>query len=491
MEYTTVKDVEIVTVGTHKGTTGWFSVSEEHVNAAVEASKTLPPAVVKIGHVNAAAPNPDWGDGAPAYGQISNLRVVDKPKGKTLVGDWVNVPVALAKKQPSAWPNRSMEGTYNMKLRDESGEIVEQYPFVLTGLALLGQTPPAVQNLEAVHASFSGQWDGHTVHASGGQPVEIFASLPGGTTAEDLRTKIVTAARNLGDYFVDDYDDEYAYLTDDSDGQTFRVAYTVAEDGTVVLSEEWVKVAVKKTYEPAESSNTDIPQDRVEFAQGVSKDAASEVANLPDKGESMFSEATKKAIRADLGLPEDATEEQVKAAISERAGDKPDGGTNDGGETNTQKDGEQAPAENPSDKTKAEEPVKEPELVAASQGVDTVTLSRAQFEEMVQDRQEMRVKLSAYQKTAQEEAADQAISDAKKAGKIHPKDEEAIRVMFSAAPEETKAYLDGLAGVIPTQEVGSHEAKFSQSIEQKLSAAEANAYAEAFGLPLVENEEAK
>ncbi|WP_157984083.1 hypothetical protein [Nesterenkonia muleiensis] len=66
----TRKGVEIVKVGTHKSGGNEFSVTTEDLKNMVTASEggTLPPAVVKLGHINVAVENPEWGDGTPAYG---------------------------------------------------------------------------------------------------------------------------------------------------------------------------------------------------------------------------------------------------------------------------------------------------------------------------------------------------------------------------------------------------------------------------------------
>ena len=73
--------------------------------------------------------------------QLANLRKKDVD---TIVADWVNAPVELAEMQPSAYPNRSMEAVIGMVLRDENGEVAEEYPMVITGLALPNSMKPYV-----------------------------------------------------------------------------------------------------------------------------------------------------------------------------------------------------------------------------------------------------------------------------------------------------------------------------------------------------------
>lgn len=149
---TTVPGVEIVRVGTWNASTGPTRVTEEHLQAMVAAAgdTEVDLAMIKPGHID-----PRW-DGQPAMGAVRNLRVEARSPGPgapavpTLVGDLVNVPSALAEVMPLAWPNRSAEISWGVVTSRG------RYAAALTGLALLGVTPPAVKGLAQVSALYSG-----------------------------------------------------------------------------------------------------------------------------------------------------------------------------------------------------------------------------------------------------------------------------------------------------------------------------------------------
>ena len=144
----TFRRVALAKVGTHSASTGKTSVTLSDLQDIVAASRD-PQAgrtVIKIGHVDPRFNNPAY-DGDPVYGQVVNLAVEDD----TLFGDLVNVPRQLAEAMPSAYPGRSVEIGYNMRTR--AGKVLRR---VLTAVALLGATRPAIKDLGDVltaHAS--------------------------------------------------------------------------------------------------------------------------------------------------------------------------------------------------------------------------------------------------------------------------------------------------------------------------------------------------
>jgi hypothetical protein len=131
----TVRDVEILKVGTWDGARGTFTITREDLESAVEFARAgiLRPAPLKIGH-----DDPRF-DGGPALGHLDNLRVV----GDTLLADLVNVPVGVAKLLPHAYRDRSIEGVFDY--RDGTGRT---WRFVVTACALLGERAPAVHTLK-------------------------------------------------------------------------------------------------------------------------------------------------------------------------------------------------------------------------------------------------------------------------------------------------------------------------------------------------------
>ncbi|MET8278267.1 phage protease [Micromonospora sp. NPDC005174] len=163
--------VELVRTGRWDISAGQWTAAREDLAAAVAALScpAIQKPIVKIGHTDKRFTP---GDGEPAIGWYDNLRVADG--GHTLVGDQV-APSWLTDVQAAAWPNRSVEGTYNKRCG-----LGHTHPFVLTAVSLLGVTPPGVSTLtplnklDDVKALFG-------LAASSGQPgpdeVRIAASV--------------------------------------------------------------------------------------------------------------------------------------------------------------------------------------------------------------------------------------------------------------------------------------------------------------------------
>lgn len=131
--------VELARVGTWPISTGVWEAKPEDFQAAVEAMAC--PAIrrpgLKIGHTD----DRFTGDGEPTVGWIDNLRV----DGEALLGDYVGIPSWINDVMASAWPDRSIEGRYNHVC-----QLGHTHPFVVTGVALLGVTPPGVGTLQSL-----------------------------------------------------------------------------------------------------------------------------------------------------------------------------------------------------------------------------------------------------------------------------------------------------------------------------------------------------
>jgi len=135
----TFKRVALAKVGSHSASTGKTSITHDDLAEIVRSSRDpmAGKTVIKIGHLDPRMNNPQY-DGDPVYGQVENLTVEDD----TLYGDLVNVPGQLAEVMPSAYPSRSVEIGYNMRTR--AGKVLKR---VLTAVALLGATRPAIKDL--------------------------------------------------------------------------------------------------------------------------------------------------------------------------------------------------------------------------------------------------------------------------------------------------------------------------------------------------------
>lgn len=129
-------DVDLLKVGTWNAETGLAPISREDLASAVDAAPQLPDPVIKIGH-----DDPRF-SGSPALGRVTNLRLADG--GDTLVGDLVDIPAWLGNSAADAFPQRSIEAVTDY----ESNGL--KFPFVLTGVALLGASWPAVTDLDSL-----------------------------------------------------------------------------------------------------------------------------------------------------------------------------------------------------------------------------------------------------------------------------------------------------------------------------------------------------
>ncbi|MEU7170322.1 2'-5' RNA ligase family protein [Micromonospora tulbaghiae] len=134
--------VELVRAGRWDISTGTWDAAPADLTAAIAAlaCPAVQKPIVKIGHTDKRFTP---GDGEPAIGWYENLRVTDG--GHTLIADQV-APAWLTDVQAAAWPNRSIEGTYNKRCG-----LGHRHPFVLEAVSLLGVTPPGVSTLKPLN----------------------------------------------------------------------------------------------------------------------------------------------------------------------------------------------------------------------------------------------------------------------------------------------------------------------------------------------------
>lgn len=134
--------VELIRTGTWPISTGVWTATRDDLAAAVAAMScpAVRRPVLKVGHSDQRF---TAGDGEPAIGWVEHLRLADG--GHTLVGDYVGVPEWVDSIMASAWPDRSVEGDYNYRC-----QLGHSHPFALTGVALLGVTPPGVGTLRSL-----------------------------------------------------------------------------------------------------------------------------------------------------------------------------------------------------------------------------------------------------------------------------------------------------------------------------------------------------
>jgi hypothetical protein len=297
MEYVDVPNVPLVKVGTWHGSTGAKSITTQDLEDMVSAASSgdLDDAVIKKGHNDPRMMNPMW-DGEPVYGQVKNLRITDG--GLTLMGDLKHVPKELARSMPSAYPRRSVEIAWNVRLKDALGKVQKTYRAALSGLALLGATPPAVKGLGGPRSAtaFSAEIGSMDTYSMGG----VTPPLTGSRLYAAINGAIL---ERMG---VDE--DSGIMVTALSEGSvhfktpkgTYAVEYELNEDNSIQLAE---------TVEALEgTSKADVPH-----MAGAGPDAENERPISSEEKEPTV--AFMKELREKLGLPETATDEEVLTKV--------------------------------------------------------------------------------------------------------------------------------------------------------------------------------
>ena len=492
MGHTTIKGVELLRAGTWQASTGEVSITGDDLNDMLEAwrSLRLPLAVIKIGHTDPRMENPDW-DGEPAYGQVDNLSVSDDDGTPVLSGDFINVPDELAEKLPSAYPQRSVEIDWSVELRDEDGEVVETYRAVLTAVALLGATPPAVKGLADVHAKFKQRASSLSVHHAGVKTaLSVRMAFPGGHTDESLRQALSDALRDSAPegafVFVEDFDDTTVWFSaeqlDEAGGlgmQTYQQDYTTSEEGVVSLTGEPIRVQVRRTYQPIPQNDSGADDDDVELSSvphgsavpgnAKSVDARrqkTEASSDNDEGEPMeFTEQQLQVLREKFGLPEDATNDDVLEAINAAHDDADsDADSTDESQSAEGADDADSDAEGADDAQQVREPV------AAGESPATVTLSHTQFSQMQDTLRKQGAALAEITAERDKERRDKAVQTALASGRIHPTDVEHWRSELDKNEAGTTDLLSKLTPVFPTTELGSDQAAMFMEADEPINA---------------------
>lgn len=378
-ETITVPQVELCSVGMKwPSAAGEITLTFEHLADAVAASNDvhIRPPRLKLGHSDARF-NKDrridhdpfyTGDAEPAVGSIANLSLVDNDC--VLLGDYVEVPIWLAEALPSIYPSRSVEGAYTILERNSepigSWNVTtpggRTYSFVLTACALLGTVPPAIADLEDLRRFVV---EGRGAVVAGRDPATggVAASgrvgpVPDGpkpVTAEADVDKVIVAFCEefcVGDRYCwwprSFRVDPNAVIADDEEGGLWRVTATTDEEQNVNWGEP---EAVLQTFVPAAARSAAFASaaNSGELIEGRVAARFASRAELPDEvpahvreggvdgsGNTSgmnFTAEQRTGLIAKHGLAEDATDEQIVAAVmatptpdAPAEGDKPAGG---------------------------------------------------------------------------------------------------------------------------------------------------------------------
>ena len=343
-EYVSIRDVELFSVGMNwPAAHGQITFRFDHLADAVTAQDD--PHIVRprisIGHSDPTF-NPDGehhnpfvglGDGYPALGSIENMRLENE--GAMVVGDFVEVPDWFAEVLPSAYPNRSIEGSFldgNWDVETPGGK---KYGFVLTKVALLGIYRPAVEDLEDLRRYLT-EGQGVLVAGTapdGGEPVAAQIGDVPKPTAQAEVDQVIGAfwAQVAGD---DPSADTYWYwprsvwtdpnfvVADNDEGGLLRYDFT-SNDAQEVTFGEPARVLQKFVDAPAAAvaAAAKAMGDSDPLATFSSRaEAGREAIREGGQGPSATNQGMDHAaeLRKVLGLPEDCSDDTVQAKLAER-----------------------------------------------------------------------------------------------------------------------------------------------------------------------------
>jgi hypothetical protein len=467
----TIPNVELMHTGTWPISTGVATFTTADLAAAVAAldCPAVRRPVLKLGH---AEPDPDeagmrW-DGEPAVGWIANMAVAEQ--GRTLVGDYAGMPAWLGQVVASAYPDRSIEGMHGF--RCQMGHV---HDFVITAVALLGVTAPGIGTLQSLQdvaelygvaaaegADPSGDPVTITVRAAQEDRVPNTQQVAAGVTTEDVRRAFYSSDYGKGwDKWIEEMQlgpDVQLIVMDDASGTRARVpvtigdgdgedAVTFAEPVAVVVRYEdapkvaaaagarwvaWASKAESRPDAPGEPGDSNPPVDdtstTTEGAASVQPPPEQTPVTDPVSGpttkerlnEMEFSDEQLAALRAKLGLPEDATLDPTALV--------------DGIEKLTASSGDGSPGKTTHKNTPG-----------------TVTVDQQVWDDM-QTRINRLEQIRASQERSNRE---RAVDDAIAAGKFAPSRREHWLRVYEADPEGTTNLLAGLTpGQVPTSDYG-------------------------------------
>lgn len=457
-----VPGVELARTGQWSASTGVSTITRDDLAAAVAAMDcpAVRDPIIKLGHTD-----PRF-DGEPAFGRITNLSVRN---ACSLVGDLTGMPGWLGPILASAYPSRSIEGEWNHRCA-----VGHVHSFVITGLALLGITEPAIGSLAPLD-DIAAMWADDYQPAL---PAQMKGSAMGKTiaaaaTVEDIRRAYYDREQNY-DLWIEEIQLAPLQLivVNDADGTRARIAVAVdpEQDGDAAItfgepvpvvvryddvaapaaSEGGQQVAASKLRFASRTESRPAQRATTEGETMAQRIAAAEASGDATSGGGLTDDQKAK-LREVLGLTDaadDATfaaalEALVKKAQADAGEDAADGGADEGTE-----DAPSDPA--PADGAPEEDPAKK--KVAASTAPETVTVDAEQWNQV----QQFMASARQREEADQVKRADDMVDAAFRAGKIGKPSVAAYKGMARSDYEGTKKVLDTLAAssAFPVSELG-------------------------------------
>lgn len=396
-----------------------MTVTQAHLDSIVAAGRDprVPRPVLKLGHSDERFN----GDGQPALGRLVNLR--HGANRESVVADVVGVPAWLAHIWPTAYPSRSFELVVGGSMPYPG---THDYSCVLTGLALLGETWPAITVLEDIRALFGMEKE---VEMAAGLPLEQIAKAVQ-AHLDDAWAWVLEFIQGTGGLEA---------IVELEDQSTVRVPVSVGAAGEVEVGEP---VPVRRSW--LDTAGEPITAARVARPQVVS----ASVTYQPVKGESMEEDTQLdrlvQAAAAHFGVEATASLDELIATIEQT---RPSAGEPQDVDGEELADEDEAPAEVEADSTgDAGE-----ELVSAEE----VQVLRATIDDLKQRlearEEELAVAASVKRAHRTRELLTAAVAD----GRISPaaRDRE-WAAFFAANAEAAEAALADLPVAYPMREIG-------------------------------------
>jgi hypothetical protein len=301
----TVPRVELASVGWWdiSNATDWHPTAQDLAAAvaALDCPAVRRP-VLKFGHTG------ESGEGDPTIGLVDGLSVSDD--GQTLLGDFVGVPAWLAAADAqgrsviaSAYPDRSGEFQH-----DYVCQLGHTHPFVVHAVALLGVVRPGIGTLQSLY-------DLYTVAPELTPEKEALmakAAAGAGITVDQVRKAYYAGPGTdwmlwIREMFVDPPE---LIVQNDADDSLLRVPYTVTGEDIEFSDGQ----AVQIQYVNARSA---AGKPVVAFASAAesrpTRSASAE--NTTNPGEEGAMPTLIEDLRARLGLPADADDAAITAAL--------------------------------------------------------------------------------------------------------------------------------------------------------------------------------
>lgn len=299
----------------------------------------------KIGHTDPrfnALVSPDgiFMDGEPSLGSWQNLRLSEDEQ--TVYGDIVGVPKWLAAIMSTAFPSRSVEGNFDVET--VTGH---KWRLAIEFVSLLGVIGPGVTTLDDLPQLYSedGPEGVQVIEAREGDAMSVKADrvlagsgVAGSVNIEDVRRQYYDSldAGQLFWWVRAIYVDPNELIVDDDEGGLYRVPFEVKGDGVdfgeasqVVI--KYVDKPKSKTSAALRASLTDALGQVGHRLVAASFDSRSESRPGSNNEEAMgMTPEQIRLLRERLGLsetelPDDASQEQITAALSAEASPEGDG----------------------------------------------------------------------------------------------------------------------------------------------------------------------